>query len=600
MQSYRALFAVLALAIVAGCHDATSPPKPASMKLTAGDGQTAAAGKTLPAAPTFVVYDDNGRAIDGASVTVSVTLGNGILSGAPTKTRAGGTSVGIWSLGPRVGPNQLTITVPGLPPQVVSATAIAGAAAKIVPSTTATIAGRVAEPIATPVSARITDAFGNAIASAPVTVTVSGGGSAPSSLTSDADGNVTIDHWLAGTIAGQSVLTLTSGAATVSFIANVAAGDPAQISIVSGDQQRALAGVAIVPAVVRIVDRFGNGVPSQKVALSVTSGAGTLSDTVATSAADGTVTLPTWTLGRNAVPQTLHVGLGAIGADVSASVQTDYNIDVRFFGADMTDAQKALFTNAAGRISAIVTGDIPDVTLTNFSATASCGLAGLPVVNETVDDLLIFASVQSIDGPGGILAEAGPCLFRNTASGSFAVVGVMLFDAADVESVASRGMLQDVITHEMLHIVGIGTLWDVKNLIAAAGTPNVAYYGQIGRQGCLDGGGAAVCTSSVPVENNGVRGTADSHWRESTFQSELMTGYVNTGGMPLSAITVGSLADMGYTVNALAADPFRVPGAPSANTIPVTAEGWEKPLGSPGMMLQPDGTATQIKRPPRP
>ena len=67
--------------------------------------------------------------------------------------------------------------------------------------------------------------------------------------------------------------------------------------------------------------------------------------------------------------------------------------------------------------------------------------------------------------------------------------------------------------------------------------------------------------------------------------------------MPLSAITVGSLADMGYTVNALAADPFRVPGAPSANTIPSTGQAWEKPLGSPGMMLQPDGTVTKIKRP---
>jgi hypothetical protein len=30
-----------------------------------------------------------------------------------------------------------------------------------------------------------------------------------------------------------------------------------------------------------------------------------------------------------------------------------------------------------------------------------------------------------------------------------------------------------------------------------------------------------------------------------------MTGFVNHGPMPLSAITVGSLADLGYTVNPL-------------------------------------------------
>jgi hypothetical protein len=150
----------------------------------------------------------------------------------------------------------------------------------------------------------------------------------------------------------------------------------------------------------------------------------------------------------------------------------------------------------------------------------------------------------------------------------------------------------------MLHVVGIGTLWDVKNLVTGAGTVGVAYYGSLGRQGCVDDGGTVLCSSSVPVENNGVPGTADAHWRESTFQSELMTGYVNLGGMPFSAITAGSLADMGYVVNPLAADPFRVPGTgPSASRVPGVSESWEKPLASPGMMLHPDGSATPIRRP---
>jgi hypothetical protein len=77
-----------------------------------------------------------------------------------------------------------------------------------------------------------------------------------------------------------------------------------------------------------------------------------------------------------------------------------------------------------------------------------------------------------------------------------------------------------------------------------------------------------------------------------------MTGFVNSGGMPLSAITVGSLADMGYIVNLLAADPFRVPSnAPLTNVIPGVSGGWERPLGTPGMLLQPDGSVTRIKRP---
>jgi hypothetical protein len=232
------------------------------------------------------------------------------------------------------------------------------------------------------------------------------------------------------------------------------------------------------------------------------------------------------------------------------------------------------------------------------SASEACELPGLPIVNETIDDLVIYAAVSDIDGQGKILAEAGPCLFRDQLSGGFATVGVMLFDAADLASMATRGILQDVITHEMLHVVGIGTLWDVKNLITGARTSDVVYNGPLGRQGCVEDGGTTLCSTNVPVENNGVPGTTDAHWRESSFQSELMTGYVNAGGMPLSAITTGSLADMGYVVNPFAADPFTVPGTgPSANLIPGIAEGWEKPLASPGMLLRPDGSATPIRRP---
>jgi hypothetical protein len=58
------------------------------------------------------------------------------------------------------------------------------------------------------------------------------------------------------------------------------------------------------------------------------------------------------------------------------------------------------------------------------------------------------------------------------------------------------------------------------------------------------------------VENTGGAGTFNSHWRESTFGSELMTGYINSGHLPLSVMTVRSIGDMGYTVNPSGADPY--------------------------------------------
>jgi hypothetical protein len=79
-------------------------------------------------------------------------------------------------------------------------------------------------------------------------------------------------------------------------------------------------------------------------------------------------------------------------------------------------------------------------------------------------------------------------------------------------------------------------------------------------------------------------GTADSHWREATFDSEIMTGFVEAVGVtvPLSAITIQSFGDEGYVVNLAIADPYTVP-APLASrqtrssvSIGGATEAWEK------------------------
>ena len=51
-----------------------------------------------------------------------------------------------------------------------------------------------------------------------------------------------------------------------------------------------------------------------------------------------------------------------------------------------------------------------------------------------------------------------------------------------------------------------------------------------------------------------------SHWKESVYDGELMTGYLEPRGkkMPLSAMTIGALADLGYEVDLSKADGFTV------------------------------------------
>ena len=600
MQSIRSrsFTASVALAVLAGCHDgSTAPVKPASIAIVDGSGQVGTVGQRLGTSPTFVVKDEGGRAISGVSLTIVVTAGNGTVANAPRKSSAGPTSVGAWTLGQKAGVNQLTVTVAGLPPILFEATARAGAAVAITPVSPSTFSGRVGEEVSPAPVARVSDAFGNPVGQASVQGKLAGGGSASSTFISSADGNVTLSGWTLGTKVGQDVLTLTLGSATLSFIANKVASDPAAMSVLSGDQQAGLAGALLpAPVVIGVIDRFGNTVLGQTGSFAVTSGGGEVGAT-ATADATGAITIPSWKLGRTSLPQVVRVTVGDATLDVSASVKTDYHIDVRFFGPGITDAQQALFTNAAARLSAIITGDLPDINLTDFDVTRACGLFGLPFLNETVDEVVIFASVQNIDGAGRILAQAGPCGFRSAASGYLTTVGVMEFDAADIERLAANGTLQDVITHEMLHVLGVGTLWSDRRLLQSEGTSSVTYLGRGGAGGCFESGGASVCNAGVPVENNGVPGTTDAHWRETTFQSELMTGYVNLGGMPLSAITLGSLDDMGYIVNPLAADPFHVPipGA-SANMIPGDG-GWERRPPTNGVVISPSGVVTQIKRP---
>ena len=61
--------------------------------------------------------------------------------------------------------------------------------------------------------------------------------------------------------------------------------------------------------------------------------------------------------------------------------------------------------------------------------------------------------------------------------------------------------------------------------------------------------------------------------------------------------TIGSLADIGYVVNAFAADPFQVPnGASAAATTSIPSAPWEMLL--PGaVVLDANGNATVVRRP---
>ena len=238
----------------------------------------------------------------------------------------------------------------------------------------------------------------------------------------------------------------------------------------------------------------------------------------------------------------------SISQDALAALQADatttpYTIEVRFIGG-LTQSQKDAFAAAADRWTRVIVGDLPSVS----------------VNGEVIDDLVIFAQGANIDGAGRVLGQAGPTHLRPAAAGAAAFLparGRMTFDTADLAQMEARGTLVDVIAHEMGHVLGIGTVWNQKGLLFDAGTANPTFQGAAAMQeyGALKG----EAPQPVPVENGGGPGTANSHWRETVFRTELMSGFISAAGNPLSRITAASLGDMGYEVDLDAADPFNFP-----------------------------------------
>ncbi|HJN07717.1 MAG TPA: dockerin type I domain-containing protein, partial [Pirellulaceae bacterium] len=252
------------------------------------------------------------------------------------------------------------------------------------------------------------------------------------------------------------------------------------------------------------------------------------------------------------VSVTVSDGIGQDTESFQVTVQSgppdpgsDYDIDVNFIDNSLSSSQQAIFSQAAARWEQIITGDVPDVIVSGI---------GL------VDDVVIEASGPFIDGPGNILGQAGPTAVR---TGSFLPAsGIMQFDSADLAALESAGQLFDVILHEMAHVLGLGTIWNALGLLVnpaptgGGGDPRFVGASATAEYQTIFG----VAESSVPAANTGGGGTLNSHWRESTFNNELMTGFLNFGvNNPISRVTVGQFGDLGYVVNLNAADAYTRP-----------------------------------------
>jgi hypothetical protein len=218
----------------------------------------------------------------------------------------------------------------------------------------------------------------------------------------------------------------------------------------------------------------------------------------------------------------------------SSNGESGYDILIQFKGSSWTTELQQAFTRAADYFTTVITADIG---------------GGGRVGRVIVDDLYVTAELAVIDGVGGILGQAGPTSVW-TAS-ELTAAGQMQFDAADALTYLGKGLWDDIVTHELMHVLGVGSLWNY------GANPLVSGFQYIGSNGLAAYRDAKGDQSLmyIPVEDGGGSGTAGAHWDEQALGNELMTGYINDDGVAstvndnyLSEFSVMSLADLGYQV----------------------------------------------------
>ena len=241
----------------------------------------------------------------------------------------------------------------------------------------------------------------------------------------------------------------------------------------------------------------------------------------------------------------------------------DFDIELVFLNS-FTEDQKNVLRLVAQRWMSVITEDLPDYEFTQ-GWSGTCGDQSYAIPSgERIDDLRIY--VTSFDDNPDAVGWGGPDLLREATY--LPVLGCMAFDL-------ERANLLITGLHEVGHVLGFGPVWHDLDLIQdfSRDDPNADthFRGPLAIAAFDDAGGRNYTGKKVPVEK-----MDGSHWRGSAFWSsefpespgELM---MPGGGGALSAITVQSLADLGYGVDVSLADPYTLPDAAAKASAKIAA-----------------------------
>ena len=305
-------------------------PMPHALTRASGEGQRGQVGTALAAPFVVSVLDEYGSALAGVVVSFSVTAGGGTLASSTDTTDVNGQARSTLTLGSVLGTNMVTATVGGLEPITFTATAVDQTPQTLTKVSGDNQAGPASTQLAAPFVVSVLDQDGEAFAGASVTFSVTAGdgmllsaadtnscavGSSTSSTTvlTDANGQAATRLTL-GSESGTNTVTATmAGIEPVTFTATAAEqAMPHSLTKVCGDDQEGeVETLLAAPFVVSVVDEDGAAMAGVVVSFSVTAGGGTLSDTTATTNANGRAR--TWlTLGSESGTNTVEATVAGL------------------------------------------------------------------------------------------------------------------------------------------------------------------------------------------------------------------------------------------------------------------------------------------------
>ena len=567
---------------------------PTAFAKSSGDQQSGTVGVALSSPLVVKLVDEFGNGVVAGSVTFTVTGGSGSVTPSQMTTGDDGNAQATWTLGPAVGANTLSATAPNLPAVMFTANA-AAAKADLQPGAVVT----------TPTNITSLQTF-------DVTSTVTNVGHLPTGAGFQVQ--LLIDGNDAGTTAlpalsvgGSADATFTVGPLAAGFhtlrmVADVGgAVDESNEGNNAIEQSKTVAAATLVTAGTSIDEISGALETEQLFTLEVpASSPGTV--VISLSGGTGDVDLyvhhgsrpasrddyecqsgnPDTTercVINAAEPGTYHILLYAFSPFSGTSLLATtggpvipFDIELVFLDRG-TATQDAAVVEAAARWMSILPSDITDVDFASSPVEINKCIDGQPLIDDSVDDIRIYVKLDSIDGPGGTLGQAGPCILRGLSE--LPIIGSMEFDVADLTSLENSGELLSVILHEMGHVLGLGTIWGRLEMLNNPSLPSSSgadtHFPGTRAIAAFDAAGGTNYTGGekVPVENQAGEGSGDSHWRESVLGTELMTPFLNSGGSnPLSAISIQSMADLGYRVDVTQAEAYNnVFRAPSQTPI---------------------------------